>query len=72
MAFIKYRHPDVVADDPAARSPANILLIHGVHSGVMQLHIDLYRELMYGPSPLSRAQREMIATAVSSANGCRY
>ena len=32
----------------------------------------LYKRIAYGPSPLSRAQREMIAVVVSKANGCRY
>lgn len=33
----------------------------------------LYAEVMHSPrSPLSRAQREMIATAVSRANDCHY
>jgi len=33
----------------------------------------LYTELMFSEeSALSRAQREMIATAVSRANGCHY
>ena len=33
----------------------------------------LYEELMFSPkSPLSRAQREMIAVAVSRANECHY
>lgn len=34
--------------------------------------LGLYREVMHGASPLSRAQREMIAVAVSSANACHY
>lgn len=35
-------------------------------------HMDLYMTLMYGKSPIRRAQREMIAVVVSSANNCRY
>jgi alkylhydroperoxidase family enzyme len=38
----------------------------------MRLHYELYVELMRGPGPLSRVQREMIAVAVSSANHCHY
>jgi alkylhydroperoxidase family enzyme len=34
--------------------------------------LELYREAMFGPSPLSRAEREMLATVVSSLNRCRY
>jgi len=32
----------------------------------------LYRTLMFGPSPLSRRQREMLAVVVSRANDCHY
>ena len=32
----------------------------------------VFTTLMFGPSELSRAQREMIATVVSVANRCRY
>ena len=50
----------------------NIVRIHGVHSRTMKHHYDLYRELMYGRGPLTRAQREMIAVVVSVANSCHY
>jgi uncharacterized peroxidase-related enzyme len=32
----------------------------------------LHRTLMFGPSDLTRAEREMIATVVSVANRCEY
>lgn len=51
---------------------ANILAIHSVSPRAMLAHLKLYVELMFGQSPLSRAEREMIAVAVSSANGCHY
>lgn len=35
-------------------------------------HMDLYMTVMFGPSPLTRAQREMIAVVVSAANKCEY
>lgn len=35
-------------------------------------HMDLYLEIMFSRSQLSRAEREMIAVVVSSANGCSY
>ncbi len=34
--------------------------------------IRLYRTVMFGESPLSRAQREMIAVVTSQANDCVY
>lgn len=56
----------------ASRQPANIVRIHGQNPESMELHIGYYRHMMFGPSPLSRAQREMIAVAVSAANDCFY
>ncbi|PCJ24511.1 MAG: peroxidase [Flavobacteriales bacterium] len=35
-------------------------------------HMDLYMTIMFGQSPLKRAQREMIAVVVSKANNCEY
>lgn len=35
-------------------------------------HIELYMTIMFSQSPLTRAQREMIAVVVSSANKCEY
>lgn len=35
-------------------------------------HMELYMTIMFSQSPLSRAQREMIAVVVSAANGCEY
>lgn len=35
-------------------------------------HMELYMTIMFSQSPLSRAQREMIAVVVSAANSCEY
>jgi uncharacterized peroxidase-related enzyme len=35
-------------------------------------HMDLYLEIMFSKSELSRAEREMMAVVVSVANGCEY
>lgn len=35
-------------------------------------HMDLYMEIMYSKSELSRAQREMMAVVVSKTNHCNY
>lgn len=72
MAFIPYVDPDDIAAADRVADQDNILRIHGVHSRTMRLHYDLYLELMRGPGPLSRVQREMIAVAVSATNGCHY
>ncbi len=51
---------------------ANILGVHSVHPAVVSAHVRLYHELMFGPSELSRAERETVAVAVSRANDCFY
>lgn len=50
----------------------NILKIHSLSPSSLRGHLQLYTALMRGPSPLSPAQREMIAVTVSAANRCRY
>ena len=72
MAFIDYLSDnDIPAEDRVAEDD-NIIRIHGTHSRVMRRHFELYRELMYGKSPLSRVQREMIGVVVSAINDCHY
>ena len=51
---------------------ANILRVHSVNPAALNAHMALYRTLMFGPSELTRAERESIAVAVSSANACDY
>lgn len=51
---------------------ANILKIQSLRPEAMEGHINLYRSIMFAPSNISRAEREMIAVAVSSANHCTY
>ncbi len=72
MVWIDYLPEDAIPAADRVPDGDNILRIHGVHSRVMRLHYDLYRELMYGRGPLSRLQREMIAVVVSAANDCHY
>jgi uncharacterized peroxidase-related enzyme len=51
----------------------NVLRIQSLRPEVLEAGLGLYQELMFSPrSPLSRAQREMIAVAVSRANDCHY
>lgn len=38
----------------------------------LRASISLYLSVMYGESPLSRKQREMIGVVVSRANDCHY
>ena len=51
----------------------NILRLQSPRPETLRASTQLYLEVMRSPrSPLSRAQREMIATAVSRANSCDY
>ena len=72
MAHIRYVPPDQLADSDRVNDADHIIQIHSIHPEVMRLHYDLYREVMYGRSPLSRREREMIAFRVSSINQCHY
>ena len=51
---------------------ANILKVHSLNPGSMRTHLEMYMQLMFGRSRLSRAERETIAVAVSAANDCAY
>jgi alkylhydroperoxidase family enzyme len=51
----------------------NVVGVQSLRPEVLEIGVKLYEELMFSPrSPLSRAQREMIAVAVSRANQCHY
>jgi alkylhydroperoxidase family enzyme len=51
---------------------ANILAVQTLHPEALEEHHALYRAIMFGKSPLSRAERESIAVVVSAANDCFY
>lgn len=82
MAFIDYvpdderapaRLRELYARYQAAEGGVdNILRIHGPNPPSLEGHVRYYHTLMRGASPLSQAQREMIAVVVSVANKCRY
>jgi alkylhydroperoxidase family enzyme len=50
----------------------NIVSIQCQLPEVMRDSMRLYSSIMFGPSPLSRAQREMIAVVTSAKNDCHY
>ena len=50
----------------------NILKIQSQNPAALQGMIDLYAATVRGESPLTRAQREMLAVVVSRANNCQY
>lgn len=50
----------------------NIVSVQSQLPEVMRDSMRIYLSIMYGPSPLSRAQREMMAVVTSQANDCHY
>ena len=50
----------------------NVLRIQSIRPEALQASLGMYQVLMHGRSPLSRAQREMIAVVVSRVNNCYY
>ena len=50
----------------------NILKIQSPNPPVLQASMGLYAAVMHGESPLTRAQREMLAVVVSRTNDCHY
>jgi uncharacterized peroxidase-related enzyme len=51
---------------------ANIHAVTSLHPGVLAGHLDLYESIHFSDSPLSRRERELIATVVSRENKCSY
>ena len=51
---------------------ADVHTIQSLRPESIVKHMDLYLEIMFSHSELSRAQREMMAVVVSAANGCSY
>jgi alkylhydroperoxidase family enzyme len=81
MAFIDYISYEDASEKLRAlydkyggdnKTPANIVRIAGPNPRAMEAHMDFYRAIMFAKSPLSRRQREMIATMVSGLNRCHY
>lgn len=81
MAFIETPDPTDASGDLAAAyervagargAVANILAAHAPNPRTMLAHLELYREIQFGRSELSRREREMIAVAVSVVNHCHY
>ena len=50
----------------------NILKLMSRSPYALKASMELYTGTMFGPSELSRAQREMLAVVVSAANHCHY
>jgi uncharacterized peroxidase-related enzyme len=54
------------------RHVPNVLLAYSAHGPKLRNMVNFYNELMFGESPLSKLEREMIAVVVSCANHCYY
>ncbi|HSM06408.1 MAG TPA: hypothetical protein VK858_17430 [Longimicrobiales bacterium] len=50
----------------------NIVGIMSPNPRVMDASMKLYGAVLFGPSPLSRVQRETLAVVTSAANDCFY
>lgn len=50
----------------------NVLLAHAFDAEKLRAFSGMYNDLMLAPSGLTKAEREMIAVAVSSQNACVY
>ena len=81
MAYIQMIQPDAAdgalqEEYSSARERAgkvfNILKIQSLNAPVLRASMALYAATMHGPSGLSRAEREMMATVVSQLNDCFY
>jgi uncharacterized peroxidase-related enzyme len=81
MAWIKMIEPEEADDELQKEYEAavkragkifNILKIQSLNAATLKASMDLYLATMYGPSGLSRAERELMATVVSWANHCFY
>lgn len=50
----------------------NIVRIMSLNGEVMRASMRIYSAIMFGESPLTRAQREMLATVVAAEMDCLY
>eukprot|EP01052_Picozoa_sp_SAG31_P010993 SAG31_NODE_612_length_13548_cov_171.183285_10_plen_134_part_00 len=62
QAFDEVRNGDGTMD--------NIMSIHSLNPDSLRAHTSLYSQCMKGDSPLTRADREVVAVAVSLTNSC--
>lgn len=51
---------------------ANVHMIQSLNPPTIVSHMSLYTDIMFGPSPLERYQREMLGVVVSATNECDY
>ncbi|MFZ6010785.1 MAG: peroxidase-related enzyme [Bacteroidota bacterium] len=51
---------------------ADVHKIQSLNPPALLSHMNLYKDVMFGQSPLKRYQREMLAVVVSQVNQCKY
>lgn len=81
MSYLRMIAPDEATGDlrrlydQIGKARGGVAAIHQAQSlnpPVIAAHLELYKSIMFRPSPVSRAWREAIAVAVSKANECAY
>jgi uncharacterized peroxidase-related enzyme len=50
----------------------NIVKAMSLRPAVLHRSMELYKAIMFGPSELTRVERELLAVVVSAANSCHY
>ena len=50
----------------------HIVQIMSLNPRIMRASMDVYAAIMFGRSPLTRVQRELLAVTVSAELGCHY
>ena len=50
----------------------NILRSMSLNPPVLRASMELYKAIMFGPSSLTRQERELLATVTSATNECYY
>ena len=50
----------------------NIVKAMSLRPGVLKRSMEMYKAIMFGPSGLTRAERELLATVTSRHNDCHY
>jgi uncharacterized peroxidase-related enzyme len=56
----------------ARGSIAQVYQVQGLNPRALKAHLELYMALLYGESPLSRRERELLGVVTSQANQCGY
>ena len=50
----------------------NIVHVMSVNPPILRASMELYKAIMHAPSPITRRQRELVATVVSATLACHY